>query len=98
MRATARASKLESGQRSTTPISIRSTDARVDLTVTTPSGQTEKIAVEWSPRENGVYDGVWVPGEEGLHQLSLEAGGKGASCRPILWWIQHLLSDRFRGT
>ena len=54
-------------------------DARVDLTVTTPSGQTEKIAVEWSPQENGVYEGVWVSGEEGLHQLSLEAGGKGAS-------------------
>ncbi len=54
-------------------------DARVDLTVTTPSGQTEKIAVEWSPQENGVYEGVWVPGEEGLHQLSLEANGKGAS-------------------
>ena len=54
-------------------------DARADLTVTAPSGQAEKIAVEWSPQENGVYEGVWVPSEEGLHQLSLEAGGKGAS-------------------
>ena len=54
-------------------------DARLDLTVTTPSGQTEKITTEWSPQENGVYEGVWVPGEEGLHQLTLEAGGKGVN-------------------
>ena len=53
-------------------------DAKADLTVTAPSGQSDKIAVEWSPQENGVYEGVWVPGEEGLHQLSLEAVGKGA--------------------
>ena len=54
-------------------------DARLDLTVTTPSGQTEKITTEWSPQENGVYEGVWVPGEEGLHQLTLKAGGKGVN-------------------
>ena len=52
-------------------------DAQVDLQITAPSGRTQRIDVEWSPQENGVYEGVWLPEEEGLYQLNLEAGVKG---------------------
>ncbi len=45
--------------------------SRVDLTVTTPSGQELLLSLAWNPGEDGVYEGRWTPLESGLHRAEM---------------------------
>ncbi|RJP19001.1 MAG: hypothetical protein C4527_27700 [Candidatus Omnitrophota bacterium] len=47
--------------------------ARVDVTITTPSGQRLPLDVEESIQEIGVFAAEWNPAEVGMHQLTMQA-------------------------
>jgi len=54
----------------------RINDARVEATVTSPSGKTWTLPLEWDTRQDGVYQGEWVTEEEGFHSVSVAAEGE----------------------
>lgn len=48
-------------------------DARVEVTITPPSGDTIKQRLHWDSREDGVYRGAFFPEVDGLYRLEVEA-------------------------
>lgn len=61
---------------------LRVNGARVTATVTTPSGATVDVPLEWTVERDGEYEGRYVPEEPGLYQVALDArpaGGRPAA-------------------
>lgn len=48
-------------------------DAQVEATITTPSGRTVVRPLVWDAREDGVYRVEWIPDEDGLHEVAIQA-------------------------
>ncbi len=48
-------------------------DARVVATVTSPSGKTTEVPLEWTVEHDGEYRSSVVPDEEGLYTIRLSA-------------------------
>jgi uncharacterized membrane protein len=55
----------------------RINDARVEVTITSPSGQTSTLPLRWRTGDDGLYEGQWIADEEGLFRIRAEAFGKG---------------------
>jgi uncharacterized membrane protein len=53
----------------------RINDARVQASLTTPSGEVFELPLQWDSREDGVYRGQWTTHEDGLHLLRIQAEG-----------------------
>ena len=52
---------------------IEVNDARVTATVTGPSGQPVQVPLLWTGQRNGEYRATFMPAEQGLHELRVEA-------------------------
>ncbi len=52
---------------------IRVNDAAVTATVTSPSGVVTELPLDWTVEEDGAYAARLVPGEPGLHEISVSA-------------------------
>jgi len=50
----------------------RINDARVQASLTTPSGEVFDLPLQWDSREDGVYRGQWTTQEDGLHLLQIQ--------------------------
>ncbi len=57
-------------------------DARAEVSVTTPSGNRISLPLQWDSREDGVYRGTFIPEEDGLHQLSVQAENRASDDQP----------------
>lgn len=57
-------------------------DARAEVTVTAPSGNQVSLPLQWDSREDGVYRGTFVPEEDGLHQLAVQATDRSSEQTP----------------
>ena len=51
----------------------RINDARVEATITSPSGETFKMPLQWDARDDGVYRGQLAPHEDGFYVVEIEA-------------------------
>jgi hypothetical protein len=51
----------------------RVNEAKVEATVSAPSGRESKISLNWSPQEEGVYIGEFFAVEDGLHTIDVAA-------------------------
>lgn len=56
----------------------RINDARVEAVVTSPSGATQRLPLQWSGREEGIYVGQWIPHEDGLFRVEVQAQSRSA--------------------
>jgi len=56
---------------------LRVNDARVWAVVTGPDGEDREVPLTWDGEEDGIYRGSYVPGEEGVHRVAVEAEGDG---------------------
>jgi hypothetical protein len=54
-------------------------DAHVSATVTSPSGETTRVPMEWSVERDGEYRTSFSPGERGLYDVRVEVGTEGDS-------------------
>jgi uncharacterized membrane protein len=54
-------------------------DARVVAKVTGPSGNPMEVPLLWTGERNGEYRGTFVPAEQGLHEVRIEAVKAGAA-------------------
>jgi uncharacterized membrane protein len=63
---------------------FRANNARVTGTVTAPNGTTSALALDWAVDRDGEYLSTFVPGEIGVHQVSLMAvvGGDTVRSKP----------------
>jgi uncharacterized membrane protein len=59
------------------PAFVEVNDARVVATVTSPSGKTSEVPLEWSVAKDGQYLGSFVPDEEGLYEVTAKATSGG---------------------
>ncbi len=57
----------------------RLNDARVEATVQGPGGESDTLPLRWNVREDGVYEGVFVPQVDGLYEVSVSARERGAA-------------------
>jgi hypothetical protein len=55
------------------PAFVEVNDAQVVAHVTSPSGKTTTVPLEWSVTRDGEYRGTFVPDEEGLYELRATA-------------------------
>jgi hypothetical protein len=51
----------------------RINDAEVEATVTASDGQISTFPLRWSAKDDGVYEGEWTVGPDGLYRVSVEA-------------------------
>ena len=51
----------------------RINNAVAEATVTAPDGTVSTFPLRWSAREDGVYEGEWTAGADGLYRVSVEA-------------------------
>lgn len=52
---------------------LRANGAAVQGTVTTPSGVTQEVALEWAVERDGEYRATYVPDGNGVHEVRLRA-------------------------
>ncbi len=50
----------------------RINDARVQATITSPSGETFELPLQWDARDDGVYRGQLAPQEDGFYVVEIE--------------------------
>ncbi len=54
-------------------------DGRISARVTTPSGRTEDVPLEWTVEHDGEYRGRFTPSEDGLYKVSVGGTTKDGS-------------------
>jgi uncharacterized membrane protein len=55
----------------------RINDARVEVTITSPTGRASTLPLKWRAGDDGLYQGEWIADEEGLFRIRAEAFGRG---------------------
>ena len=61
------------------PSYVEVNDARVTGKATGPSGKSVDLALQWTGQRNGEYRTTFVPAEEGLYEIQVEASKAGAT-------------------
>jgi hypothetical protein len=51
----------------------RINDARVEATITSPSGETFTLPLQWDAQEDGIYRGQLTPHEDGFYAVEIKA-------------------------
>lgn len=51
----------------------RLNSARVEAEVRSPSGSSETLSLRWTVREDGVYEADFIPEEDGLYRIAVDA-------------------------
>ncbi len=65
------------------PAFNRLNDAIVEAQIRHPGDQSVSLPLRWNVREDGVYEGEFVPEQDGLHQVSVTARRRGAQAAPL---------------
>jgi hypothetical protein len=55
----------------------RMNDARIEASITTPSGNVSTVLLDWTAQDDGVYEGEWTTDEDGRHEVSVTAYAPG---------------------
>lgn len=61
------------------PAFVEVNDAQVVARVTSPSGKTSEVPLEWTVAKDGQYRGTFVPDEAGLYQVTATATSGGSA-------------------
>jgi uncharacterized membrane protein len=78
--------KLSARVRDSTYIELN--DARVTAHLTSPSGSTRDVALEWSVEDDGLYTSTFVPNEEGSWSIEVEADRGDARVGGDQGWVR----------
>ena len=69
-------------------------DSRVVAHVTTPSGKSIEIPMDWDVKRNGEYLAGFAPGEQGLYEIRVEASRGGATLGTAVTHVRTMPGNR----
>ncbi len=76
---------------------LRVNSGRVVASITTPSGASVDVPLEWTVDEDGEYRAMWVPSEIGMHAVTVRSirGGDTLYSRPASFDVAESRSEFF---